>query len=495
MTRFDCTRVDELMVDFLYHELAGEEEEAVRLHLDGCARCGQTARELGLVREAARELPRLEPTSAVSARLLHQAAQARRPSVLAQLAAWLAPRRTYYVAVAAASLVVVLFVGYALNRQHFSARLVDDVRAPVAEAPAVPAAARPAAAGPIGAEQAEAPAAPVTAAGPAALPGEASRALSGAKNNAPEPPRDVANLDGRAKAAGGYPVRLDDQSLRRERDNVAGEAADVNSNVARAFDGAPYRKGGSPGLGLGGGGAQAAKEEARPETHAQGYAQPPSGKKRGVYDEAPAPVAAEPVAPPPPAAAAPAARPAAPAPNAAIQSQQVLGRPGTSYGQQAGPSRARGPFKSPAVGELEAGAGGAPRPAPAQLQQNADKPAPADREYKTAMDASCARQIILLNDFIRRYPNDDRVAAARARIAVCRAELTGDAQEIDSLVRSQKAPAPAARQQAETRSQAKAAPRKAPAAAKQVVAEKKAAKPAAKAKAKAAPADQVQTSK
>ncbi|HEY3356447.1 MAG TPA: zf-HC2 domain-containing protein [Polyangia bacterium] len=540
MTRFDCTRVDELMMDFLYHELGHDDEAAFHAHLDTCPQCARSVRELRGVREAARELPRLEPPPALSAQLLLQAAKAKQPSAIARALEWLAPRRTYYLVAAAASLVVVLFVGYALQRQHLSTRFDHAADTVPAAAPADPTA-RPPAAAPAPAAPAPTTASPAAAAPAAAAPagaadkdkgGEKSGAL-GFGNEAPGSHATLNEAEGKNQRGPDYPVRLDDESLRRDR-AAAATGGDSNSNIARAYDGVPHlRKGGAIGGVLGGGGAapggakEAAKAEARPEPS---FAQPPAlPQKKSAYDDRRAPVAEErpaappteqaerpSQAPPPPAAAARPAPAAGPAPVQAPSAGGEIQAQGRGLGsfRQGQVATKRSAGKSQGYADFEVNAEAqklAPRRQLAQPQPLPDQHgrAAADGDYKVAMAASCERQIGLLGEFLRRYPNDDRAAAARARIAVCRAQLTGRTEELDQIVGQQrlKAPAPApARVQSdaarERKTVAKPAPRK-PAAQQQAVAEKKndgkkakAAASASKAKPagkKAAPANQQST--
>ncbi|MBI5482594.1 MAG: zf-HC2 domain-containing protein, partial [Deltaproteobacteria bacterium] len=152
MTRMECTQVDDLLMDYLYQELAPEQETEFRAHLDSCDRCAREVRELQGVREAVRELPVLEPPKALTAQLLHQAAAAKQPAFPWLRSLWelLQPRRTFYAVAAAASLVVVLFVGYAMQKGRFKLAFPAEERA-VAEAttaapatPTAPAAAAPA---------------------------------------------------------------------------------------------------------------------------------------------------------------------------------------------------------------------------------------------------------------------------------------------------------------------------------------------------------------
>jgi len=70
-----CQDIDELLVDFLYHELEEPRAKAFQAHVDGCARCGAELSSLARMRQALHALPEAEPSPAVSARLLHEAAR------------------------------------------------------------------------------------------------------------------------------------------------------------------------------------------------------------------------------------------------------------------------------------------------------------------------------------------------------------------------------------------------------------------------------------
>jgi anti-sigma factor RsiW len=116
-----CNDISELMMDYLYQELDGSQAEAFRSHLVGCNRCNAELEAFQRTRTAMRELPEAEPSQAVTARLLHEAAKrAPRPAQEEEsggLLSWFAGLFRPLVAhpgwAAAASLIMVLGVaGY-----------------------------------------------------------------------------------------------------------------------------------------------------------------------------------------------------------------------------------------------------------------------------------------------------------------------------------------------------------------------------------------------
>src|SRR5687768_2755550 len=68
-----CKDIDELMVDFLYQELDDDKMQAWNAHVGACAACGTEMNSLQRTRQALRALPELEPSQAVSTRLLNEA--------------------------------------------------------------------------------------------------------------------------------------------------------------------------------------------------------------------------------------------------------------------------------------------------------------------------------------------------------------------------------------------------------------------------------------
>ena len=70
-----CRDIDDLMVDYLYQELDAARMAELEAHVHGCARCEAEIGRLQRTRMALRELPELEPSTAVSTRLLHEASK------------------------------------------------------------------------------------------------------------------------------------------------------------------------------------------------------------------------------------------------------------------------------------------------------------------------------------------------------------------------------------------------------------------------------------
>ena len=78
----DCSKIDELMMDWLYQELDESSSARVAEHVQGCARCTAEASALQRTRAAFQELSPVDPPVALSAILLHEAAR-RAPAVAA----------------------------------------------------------------------------------------------------------------------------------------------------------------------------------------------------------------------------------------------------------------------------------------------------------------------------------------------------------------------------------------------------------------------------
>ncbi len=128
-----CRDMDELLVEFLYQELDGAQAEDFRAHLDGCARCGAELKSLQQMRQALRSLPELEPSAAVTSRLLHEAGKRARPveqnsGILAWLGKLMSPVVAHPAWAAVGTLVLVAGVAGVLTS---TGRL--DSSAPVAE--------------------------------------------------------------------------------------------------------------------------------------------------------------------------------------------------------------------------------------------------------------------------------------------------------------------------------------------------------------------------
>ena len=125
----DCSKIDELMVDWLYRELDESSSARVAEHVEGCARCAAEATALQRTRAAFRDLSPVDPPVAVSAILLHEAAR-RAPAVAAPRAAaaeggfwatvrsWFRPIALHPAAAAIATLVLIAGVAGTLYVRH-----------------------------------------------------------------------------------------------------------------------------------------------------------------------------------------------------------------------------------------------------------------------------------------------------------------------------------------------------------------------------------------
>ena len=125
----DCSKIDELMMDWLYQELDESSSARVAEHVQGCARCASEASALQRTREAFRELSPVEPPVAVSAILLHEAAR-RAPAVASapargseegfwgRVRSWFRPIAMHPAAAAIATLVLVAGVAGTLYVRH-----------------------------------------------------------------------------------------------------------------------------------------------------------------------------------------------------------------------------------------------------------------------------------------------------------------------------------------------------------------------------------------
>jgi hypothetical protein len=71
----ECRDIDGLMMDWLYEELEPARHQEVSQHIDGCTRCAAELSGFQRARSAFRELATDEPSAAVSAILLHEAAR------------------------------------------------------------------------------------------------------------------------------------------------------------------------------------------------------------------------------------------------------------------------------------------------------------------------------------------------------------------------------------------------------------------------------------
>ncbi|RMH42463.1 MAG: hypothetical protein D6689_07980, partial [Deltaproteobacteria bacterium] len=145
--------IDALMVDYLYGELSASEAEEFRKRLDADPDLRAEVAALERTRRAFGALEQEEPPPAVTARLMHAAAQrapaapAREPGLWARIAAWFEPVARHPAVASVAALVVVGGVAGALYLRGYDrmARPVvaTEARAPdaVRAAPAPPAAA------------------------------------------------------------------------------------------------------------------------------------------------------------------------------------------------------------------------------------------------------------------------------------------------------------------------------------------------------------------
>lgn len=123
----DCSKIDELMMDWLYQELDESSSARIAEHVQGCARCAAEATALQRTREVFRELSPVEPPVAVSAILLHEAAK-RAPAAApardagdgfwARVRSWFRPIAMHPAAAAIATLVLVAGVAGTLYVRH-----------------------------------------------------------------------------------------------------------------------------------------------------------------------------------------------------------------------------------------------------------------------------------------------------------------------------------------------------------------------------------------
>jgi len=75
----DCSRIDELMVDYIYQELEPTKVELFEAHLKGCARCTQEVSAYDSTRSMLQSLPQEDPPAQISALLLQEAERAVQP--------------------------------------------------------------------------------------------------------------------------------------------------------------------------------------------------------------------------------------------------------------------------------------------------------------------------------------------------------------------------------------------------------------------------------
>lgn len=128
----DCSKIDELMMDWLYQELDESSSARIAEHVQGCARCAAEATALQRTRAAFRDLSPVEPPTAVSAILMHEAAR-RAPAVAvaaaprtadaeggfwARVRSWFRPIMLHPAAAAVATLVLIAGVAGTLYVRH-----------------------------------------------------------------------------------------------------------------------------------------------------------------------------------------------------------------------------------------------------------------------------------------------------------------------------------------------------------------------------------------
>jgi hypothetical protein len=126
----DCSKIDELMMDWLYRELDESSSARVAEHVEGCARCAAEATALQRTRAAFRDLSPVDPPVAVSAILLHEAARRAPAAAAAPRAAaaeggfwatvrsWFRPIALHPAAAAIATLVLIAGVAGTLYVRH-----------------------------------------------------------------------------------------------------------------------------------------------------------------------------------------------------------------------------------------------------------------------------------------------------------------------------------------------------------------------------------------
>ena len=75
----DCSRIDDLLVDYIYQELNPSQVELFEAHLQGCDRCTQEVSALEGTRSMFASLPEEDPPAQISALLLQEASRAVQP--------------------------------------------------------------------------------------------------------------------------------------------------------------------------------------------------------------------------------------------------------------------------------------------------------------------------------------------------------------------------------------------------------------------------------
>jgi len=117
----DCSRIDELLVDYLYQELEPAQQERFEAHLQSCVRCSEEVASFDQTRGMMQELPEEDPPPRISAFLLTEASQAHQPPAPGF---WERLRQSLRLAAmhpamtAAVSLVLVLGISFYAYRSH-----------------------------------------------------------------------------------------------------------------------------------------------------------------------------------------------------------------------------------------------------------------------------------------------------------------------------------------------------------------------------------------
>ena len=321
-----CRDIDELMVDFLYQELDAARMAEFEAHVQGCARCGAEIGSLQRTREALRSLPEVEPSPALSARLLHEASK-RSPKAAGEgggLFGWLGklfqPVAAHPAWAAMASLVVVVALSTVLLKGKVASHVEEAVPDERDTAHAIGLA--PPAGAPSAAAEPAPPPAPAPATPMAEPPGDKPRDVRGletppvevggkvaAKPNVVGPPASRERAEAKvasgriADKAEGVPLDALKESpeLRRSKSGV-----DPSSEASR---GAALAKGKKDVSADGYAAPPREDADSSPSSSKQHVAKAPA-KPRAPSGGAPV-VASTPAAPPPPPQAMPQPRDAA----------------------------------------------------------------------------------------------------------------------------------------------------------------------------------------
>ncbi|MCC6750407.1 MAG: zf-HC2 domain-containing protein [Deltaproteobacteria bacterium] len=126
----DCTHIDELLLDYLYEELAPAERQEVEAHLAGCPKCAEQVAGFQRTRAKVRDLEEVEPPRGVSALLLEEAEKAARPRAVglgARLRGFFQLLVLHPAMAAAVTLVAVLGVSFYVYQQGLPGSKQPDV--------------------------------------------------------------------------------------------------------------------------------------------------------------------------------------------------------------------------------------------------------------------------------------------------------------------------------------------------------------------------------